>query len=313
MTGTHMQRRGVGAAALAVDMLLGEPPTAFHPTVWFGRWIAVGRARSKCTAPRRSLVQGGALTLGVLALAAIGGAAIDALLASLLSGQLGAHAGTLARGAALKPALSLRPLLDAGRAVEHALRAGRLEEARRLTSWHLVSRDTRTLPASEVAGAAISSLAENLGDSVIGPLLAFRAGGLSAAYAYRALNTADSMLGYRTQDLEWFGKCAARADDVANWIPARLSALLVACAAPLGGGSPERAFSVALSDAGRTPSPNAGWPIAAMAGALDVRLTKRGVYTLHASGRAPGAADIRRARGIVLGAAMLGALTLEAI
>jgi adenosylcobinamide-phosphate synthase len=288
------------AVALAVDLLAGEPPAPLHPTVWMGRGIAHARARRRSRTPLASLAEGAAWMAG--------GAAVTVALVRLLergTGRLPRPLDALARGVALKPALSLRALLAAGREVETALRAGELDEARRLLAWHLVSRDTASLPAGEVAGAAVASLAENLGDGVVAPLLAFRAGGLAGAYLHRFVNTADAMLGYRTEELEWFGKVAARADDALNAVPARAAALLVALAAPLGGGDARAALRIARRDAGRTPSPNGGWPMAAMAGALGVRLEKRGVYALHAEGREPAADDLRRARRIVAGAGLL--------
>jgi adenosylcobinamide-phosphate synthase len=279
-------------AALGADLVLGEPPAAVHPTVWMGRWISLARRTRRARTPLAALAEG--------ALWCASGAAATAL-AARAAGRL----GPVARGVALKPALSLRALLSAGAEVERALRRGDLPEARRLLAWHLVSRDTSALSAAEVAGAAIESLAENLGDGVVAPLLAFRAGGLPAAYLHRFTNTADAMLGYRTPELEWFGKAPARADDLLNWVPARVSALLVSLAAPLGGGSPRAALRTAARDASLTASPNAGWPMAAMAGALGVRLDKRGAYRLNESGRAPGVDDIGRARFIVAGAGLL--------
>lgn len=298
-----MSRLAVAALALGVDALLGEPPSALHPTVWMGRWIGMAKRRRISRTPAASFAEGAAWV--------VGGAAATALAARFAdrgTRRLPMAIRVLATGAALKPALSLRALVAAGGEVEHALRTGDVDEARRLLAWHLVSRDTSALSASEVAGAAIESLAENLGDGVVGPLLAFRAGGLTGAYVYRFLNTADAMLGYRTEELEWFGKAAARGDDAANLVPARAAALAVALATPLGGGDPRAALRIALRDADRTPSPNAGWPMAAMAGALGVRLDKRGAYLLHGEGREPGADDLRRARRIVAGAGILAAV-----
>lgn len=298
-----MSRLATAALALGVDALLGEPPSSLHPTVWMGRWIGMAKDCRRTTTPGASLAEGAAWV--------VGGAVATALAARAVSRGIDLLPGTmrvLATSAMLKPALSLRALVAAGGEVETALRRNDLDEARRLLSWHLVSRDTSALSASEVAGAAIESLAENLGDGVVGPLLAFRAGGLPAAYAYRFLNTADAMLGYRTEELEWFGKAAARLDDAANLAPARAAALAVALAAPIAGSDPRAAVHVALRDAGRTPSPNAGWPMAAMAGALGVRLDKRGAYVLHAEGREPTADDLARARRIVVGAGILAAV-----
>ena len=140
---------------------------------------------------------------------------------------------------ALKPALSLAPLIEAATDVQRALQRGHLIEARRLLGWHLVSRNTNDLSPAEVAGAAIESVAENLSDSVVAPLIAFRVGGLAGAYAYRMLNTADAMLGYHTPELEWFGKAAARADDIVNLLPSRVTAGLICCTARIGRGSPD--------------------------------------------------------------------------
>jgi adenosylcobinamide-phosphate synthase len=290
------------AVALAADLLLGEPAAALHPTVWMGRLIGTARRRRLSRSPLPSLLEGAAWMLG--------GAAATLAAASLVSRAVDRAPGPWAdagRGLALKPALSLRALLGAAGEVERALSAGNLVEARRLLSWHLVSRDTSGLSPYGVAGAAIESLAENLGDGLVAPLLAFRAGGLPGAYLHRFVNTADAMLGYRTPELEWFGKAAARADDALNLIPARVSALLIAACAAVGEGSGREAMQVAWRDAGLAASPNAGWPMAAMAGALQVRLTKRGVYVLNAGGRLPGADDLRRARRIVAGAGLLAA------
>lgn len=300
--------RGAALAALALDLALGEPPTALHPVGWMGRLVAAGRAQRTATTPAPSLAQGAALL-------AAGGALcwLAASAAQRAAGALPPAAGAAARGALLKPALSLRALLGAGAEVEGALRAGDLPEARRLLGWHLVSRDTAALSAAEVAGAAIESLAENLGDGLVGPLLAHRAGGLPAAYLYRWANTCDAMLAYRTPELEWYGKAAARADDLANLLPARLAALLLVTAAALiPGASAGGAARAALGDARRTASPNAGWPMAAAAGALGVRLTKRGAYELNPGGREPDHRDLARARALVAAAGGLAALLVEA-
>ncbi|HZS57869.1 MAG TPA: adenosylcobinamide-phosphate synthase CbiB [Gemmatimonadaceae bacterium] len=277
--------RGAATAAMVLDWAFGEPPSALHPTVWMGRAIAA--------VPRGSFLDGAAALLGVT----LASAGIASLVPKVLE------------PVALKPALSLRALLEAGEEVERALRADDLGEARRLLAYHLVSRDVSNLDASYVAGAAISSLAENLSDSVVAPLLAYRLGGLPAAYAYRAINTADAMLGYHTPELEWFGKPAARTDDVVNWVPARLSALLIAIAS----GNPRPSLTVARADARRCPSPNGGWPMAAMAGALGVMLVKRGVYTLHAGGRAPTPDDLARARDVTALSAVLATALVEII
>ncbi|HEX6037566.1 adenosylcobinamide-phosphate synthase CbiB [Longimicrobium sp.] len=292
-------------AALVLDGAFGEPPSALHPVVWMGQALRAGRRAGAGLPPRTALLAGAALVAAGGAAAWGAGALAERALARVPGRQL-------ARGAVLKPALAPRALLDAGASVETALRNGNLEEARRLLAWHLVSRDTSALSASEVAGAAIASLAENLCDAVVAPLLAFRVAGLPGAYLHRWLNTADAVLGYRTPELEWFGKAAARADDAANWLPARLSALCIVLAATCVGADAKGAARAALRDAGRTPSPNGGWPMSAAAGALGVRLEKRGVYVLNADGAPATVDDLRRARRLVGVASALALLLAEA-
>jgi adenosylcobinamide-phosphate synthase len=300
--------RGAAAAvALAADLAWGEPPAALHPTVWMGRWIGAGRARRTGRGDAAAFAEGLAWTAAGAAMA-WGAARLLDRAASHLPRPLAA----VAAGVALKPALSLRALLGAAREVETALAGDDLAEARRLLAWHLVSRGTESLDASEVAGAAIESIAENLGDGLVGPLLYHRVGGLAGAYLHRFVNTADAMLGYRTPELEWYGKAAARADDAMNLAPSRISALCIALAAPAGGGDVAGALRVALRDGGRTASPNAGWPMAAMAGALGVRLDKRGAYTLNGGARSATADDLRRARRIVAAAAGIAAVLVAA-
>jgi adenosylcobinamide-phosphate synthase len=154
-----------------------------------------------------------------------------------------------------------------------------------------------------VASAAIESAAENLVDSVAAPILAYATGGLPAAWAYRALNTADAMWGYRDARYERFGKTAARLDDLANLAPARLGAAALAAGAVLAGEDGPGAVRVAWAQHRRTASPNAGWPMAAMAGALGVGLAKRGAYRLG-EGALPSSPDtVRRARRVLAAAA----------
>jgi adenosylcobinamide-phosphate synthase len=210
-----------------------------------------------------------------------------ALLAALLLGLL------------LKPLLALALLQSEVRAVEAAL-AESLDAGRARLAW-LVSRDVAQLSAEEVRQSAIETLAENLSDSVIAPLFWFVLLGLPGAALYRFANTADAMWGYpgmrgqgeKQRYWQWAGKWAAHADDVLSWLPARLTALLLALAA---GGVPLRQLA---QEARKTPSPNSGWPMAAMALALGVRLSKPGVYSLNDSGCAPTAGDAAQAQKIV--------------
>ncbi|MFT2720944.1 adenosylcobinamide-phosphate synthase CbiB [Deinococcus sp. A31D244] len=276
-----MSRRAL-LLALAVDAL-GEPPARWHPVVWMGSYLNAARGRWQATTPAAQLLEGG--------LGWAGGATLAAL-----AGGAAARLPWPAQGVLLKPLLARRALLSAVREVEAALHANDLPEARRLLAWHLVSRDTTHLSAAEVAGAAAESLAENLSDSVVAPLLAYRVGGLPLAALYRYANTADALWGYRTPDLEWPGKVAARADDLLNLAPARLSAACALLATPLLGLDGRAAWRAWRSDCRATTSPNAGHPMSVFAGALGVRLDKRGVYVLNPEGRAPVASDLRAAR-----------------
>lgn len=290
----------VGAAALA-DLLFGEPPADLHPTVWMGRGIELGKGATSWwrRGAGREFLAGG-LLLGIGgALVGISGAGLGDLL-----GRVPGTIGQVMKGIALKPALSLRALLEAGAEVECALRGGDLSAARVSLGWHLVSRETADLTASGVASAAIESLAENLADGFVAPLIAHRVGGLGAAYLLRFINTADAMLGYRTPELEWFGKAAARMDDVVNFIPARLTGFLLALSAPIVRGSTLEALRVMRREADRMSSPNSGWPIAAVAGALGVRLEKEGEYQINEGGIEPGPNELTRARRLIMAAAL---------
>ena len=314
--------------ALIVDIIAGEPPDRVSPTAWMDRYLSGGRARhARGRGPMRALQSGEPSTMraratrsdtwsfaeGALLLA--GGVALAAASAGLVERLLGTLPKTLretANGFALKPALSLRPIIGAARRVQYALEDGALENARMLLSRDLVARNTSTLTEEEVAGAVIESLAEKLSSGVVAPLLAYRLGGLPAAYAYRIINSADAMLGSHTPELEWFGKAAARADHAVNFLPARITAALICAAALSARGSAESALRIARRDARKTASPNAGWPTAAMAGALDVRLARVDQFALNAGGYSPIPRDIARACRIALtvSAAAAGAVDL---
>jgi len=159
--------------------------------------------------------------------------------------------------------------------------------------------------------ATVESVAENLTDSVLAPVCFYLAFGLAGAAIYRAINTADAMIGYRDGVLEHFGKVAARLDDVLNLVPARLAGIAIVLASSVDGRG-SGAWRILLRDRGRTASPNAGWPMAAMAGALRVSLAKRATYRLG-DGALPVRGDIRRAIRLVARATALGiALALAA-
>jgi adenosylcobinamide-phosphate synthase len=243
------------------------------------------------------------VTLAVTSLAAAASMAL-VIVASTL-GWL----GVVLEGVALKSMLSLRGLAGAALGVRDALARADLRAARSAVARDLVSRPTATLDAGQVASATVESVAENLTDAFLAPLLFFAVFGLPGAVVYRVINTADAMIGYRDGPLLYFGRLAARLDDAFNLVPARLAALLIVASAPLAGADARRALSTLRREHSRTASPNAGWTMSAMAGALGVTLDKPGAYTLGA-GAAPTPADIARAVRLLTSAA---ALALPAI
>ena len=289
--------------ALVIDRWLGEPPVRWHPVVWMGRYLGlVGRRFAPSgLAPDRRL---GPFLAGALAWSAGAATAASAAwgLQRIVDAALPWWAGPILVGLLLKPLLAWRMLRDEVLAVESALAvsldAGRSRLAR------LVSRDVSGLTEAEVRESAIESLAENLNDSVVAPVFWFVLLGLPGAALYRFSNTADAMWGYlgvrNGRDWTWAGKWAARADDALSWVPARLTALLIGPASGL------------RLEARRTPSPNSGWPMAAMALRLDVRLGKPGVYVLHAKGRVPTAGDSQRAARLAARAVVWMALAVVA-
>jgi adenosylcobinamide-phosphate synthase len=301
-----------------------------HYLGWVGRQIAPpGRVAASAKSTLQSAFQTRPFLLG--ALGWLLGAVAVALAAWWLQSALltfvmdwtrsggGATAGGLdyavaalaaaVLGLLLKPLLAWSMLKAEVLAVEAALateQGGSLNAGRERLRW-LVSREVAQLSAVQVRESAIETLAENLNDSVVAPLFWFVLLGLPGAAVYRFANTADAMWGYHGvrhgQQWEWAGKWAARADDALSWLPARTTALLLlwlphACdAAPGRPGTASRweLLRQLRQEAARTPSPNSGWPMAAMAMALGVGLHKAGVYGLNCAGRAPEPQDTQRA------------------
>lgn len=277
---------GAMLVALALDRAFGEPPARWHPVVGMGGYLGWAGRGLPALAPAAAFAAG-ALAWAAGALASVAVAwALQAGLQRLgaTAGPAGWIAATVLLGLLLKPMLAWRMLRDEVQGVETALAAG-LDEGRARIA-RLASRDTHALDATQVRETAIETLAENLNDSVVAPLFWFAVAGLPGAVLYRYANTADAMWGYRGR-WEWAGKWAARADDVLSWLPARLTALALL---PVPSGWPALA-----REARRTASPNGGWPMGAMALALQVRLGKPGVYVLGAGHRAAVPGDVEQA------------------
>lgn len=252
-------------AGMALDAALGDPRRA-HPVAMFGRAAAALERRIHADSKRRGAVYAGTLVAGA--------AAVGALAQRLAPGRTARVALT---AVATWTVLGGTSLGREGRAMAAALRAGDLAAARARLP-HLCGRDPRHLDARELARATVESVAENTGDAVVAPLVWGAVAGVPGLLAYRAVNTLDAMVGHRNERYGRFGWASARLDDAANWVPARLTALLTAACAPVAGGSGRRSRAVLRRDGAAHPSPNAGRCEAAFAGALGVRLGGANVY-----------------------------------
>ena len=276
-------------AALLLDGLLGEPPEALHPTVWMGRAIsALEKEALEPKSPQARRLAGVILAFSIPTLVYLSTRWVLDIAPPRPRRVFGA--------ALISTTLSMRGLAEAAGAVERELRAGDLERARTSAS-EMVGRDTADLPASEVARAAVESVAENTSDGAVAPMLYGLFFGAPGALAYRAVNTLDSMVGYRREPYAELGWASARLDDLANLAPARVTALMVAAVS----GRPLRTLETARRYGPLTASPNAGWVEAAFAGALGLRLGGSNAYggvvrkgPILGEGRSPGPDDIRR-------------------
>lgn len=312
-------RSSVSLLAYCLDRVTDDPPNRWHPVAWQGRFLTwaerhapESRYQARADADIARFAWGTAALL-----AGIGLSAAAAWAALRGASRLPWPVRLLIEAGLLKLTISSHGLDRAAGEVEAALRRDDLPEARRLLSWHLVSRNTSGLSAEEVAGAAVESVAENLTDALVAPLCAYVAGGLPGVWAYRLVQTADSMWGYHDAQHEWLGKPAARLDDALNWLPARLAAALLTAATWLAEGrvNAANACRTRASQARNTASPNAGQTMATMAGALGVTLTKRGHYALDGGDAAitpdilaRGRRIMRLAAGLAVAAAMMAAL-----
>lgn len=292
-----MSGAAIALVALAIDAVVGWPRNLHamigHPVTWIGRlidgldgWLNLDGAPDS---DRR--------TAGVMA-------ALAVIVAALVAGGLvqwllpGGWLGLMLTGVVAWPLVAARSLHDHVKAVATPLGRADLAGARQAVA-QIVGRDPDRLDQPGIARAAIESLSENASDGVIAPLFWGALLGLPGMAAYKAINTLDSMIGHKTPRHLAFGWAAARIDDAANWIPARLTGLLFAALSP----SPRVAFDTMLRDAPRHRSPNGGWPEAAMAAGLGVRLSGPRAYDggmadepwINGDARDPDAADITRA------------------
>ncbi|MDY6910974.1 MAG: cobalamin biosynthesis protein [Chloroflexota bacterium] len=259
--------------ALVIDLVFGDPPTIIHPVGWMGKLISL----MKRFAPKSS--QGARFNFGI-AMVLIGVAVFVIPVYFFLAYLEGLNriAWIIVGALILKSTFSITGLRCSALQIRNLLSADDLKGAQaRMNS--LVSRDASGLDESMIVAATVESVAENTSDGIVAPLFYFLILGVPGAVAYRMVNTFDSMIGYYGK-YEHLGKFAARFDDVLNFIPARITGFLIVFAALLGHKNVTAAWHTIIRDHGDTQSPNAGWPMAAAAGALDVQLEKAGHYKL---------------------------------
>ncbi|MCU1257270.1 MAG: Adenosylcobinamide-phosphate synthase [Bryobacterales bacterium] len=280
------------AIAYALDLLVGDPEWFPHPVRFFGLLTRAGERllRPFTSGPTSEILAGTALTISV---ASVGWA-------------LGRPNNSAWQVLLAWTALATRSLLDEAQAVIRALEAGDLDLARRQLS-RIAGRDTANLDATEISRAAIETLAESACDGIVAPLFWLAAGGVPCAMSYKAINTLDSMIGHPEPPYRCFGRAAARLDDAASFIPARLTGLCIVTAARFQGLDAEGAQRIWLRDGDRHASPNAGQSEAAIAGALGVQLGGPSSYDgdphhaplLYAEGRPASLRDAKSALSLI--------------
>jgi adenosylcobinamide-phosphate synthase len=301
-----MTRRALALACI-VDLTVGDPPASPHPVRLVGRMIEEGekllRSRIRRDDQRAEMLAGALLSISVV---------VATCAAAALAARIGGGITATVLGAA---ALAVRSLDDSVAKIERALNRRDIEEARRRLA-EIVGRDTENLGESEIARATLEAAAESLCDGIVAPLLALRVGGVCGAWGYKAVSTLDSMIGHIEAPYTYFGRAAAKLDDIVNFIPSRACVLLLALAAAMLSEDANGVIRIAWRDGGLHRSPNAGWCEAALAGALHRRLGGDNTYAgklvpgaiLGAEFTAPCGTDILRARRLVTVAAVLGML-----
>ena len=255
--------------AFLIDAVIGDPRSKLHPVVLIGRLIAgiEGMLYSKDDSDKRKLILGGFLVVLVLLFTFT---VVNGIM-NLVNLLNNVYVITIIEAFFLSFTISPKSLAAAGKELYDYLAADDLEQARYKVGW-IVGRDTEELTPGEVSRATIETIAENTVDGIIAPLFYFAIGGVPLAFLYRAVNTLDSMVGYKNDRYMYFGRVAARTDDVLGYIPARITGLLFVVSAFILGYDGKKAWQILRRDAAKHPSPNGGWAEATVAGALHIRL-----------------------------------------
>ena len=265
--------------ALLLDFLVGDPKTKYHPTAWMGKLIASLVPFTKSNSAKRELI-GGIFLVSITVITICAVLAVLDIGINLLTIDIVTLIISIAIGSILlKTTIAIRGMQKHALAVVDAVEEGDLDSARNHLSM-IVKRDTKNLDKNHILSGVLESVSENTVDGVTGPLFYYAIFGLPGAFVYRAINTIDSMVGYKTtlfKNVGWFG---AKCDTVLNYAPSRLTGLVMILGALILGYNWKESLYIMRRDSRKLDSPNAGFPMAALAGALGTRLEKMNYYTI---------------------------------
>ena len=265
--------------ALLLDFLIGDPKTKYHPTAWIGKLIAVLVPFTRNNSPKKELFGGILIVFVVVAIVSPLLVALDFGISLLTIDIVSLVVSIAVSSILLKTTIAIRGMQKHALAVVDALEKDDLDSARNHLSM-IVKRDTKHLDKNHISSAVLESVSENTVDGITGPLFYYAIFGLPGAFVYRAINTIDSMVGYKTslfRNIGWFG---ANCDTILNYIPSRLTGLVMILSALILGYNWKESFYIMRRDGKKLESPNAGFPIAALAGALGTKLEKINYYAV---------------------------------
>jgi len=265
--------------ALLLDFLIGDPKTKYHPTAWIGKLIAVLVPFTRNNSPKKELFGGILIVFVVVAIVSTLLVALDFGISLLTIDIVSLVVSIAVSSILLKTTIAIRGMQKHALAVVDALEKDDLDSARNHLSM-IVKRNTKHLDKNHISSAVLESVSENTVDGITGPLFYYAIFGLPGAFVYRAINTIDSMVGYKTslfRNIGWFG---ANCDTILNYIPSRLTGLVMILSALILGYNWKESFYIMKRDGKKLESPNAGFPIAALAGALGTKLEKINYYAV---------------------------------
>ena len=265
--------------ALLLDFLIGDPKTKYHPTAWIGKLIAILVPFTRNNSPKKELFGGILIVFVVVAIVSTLLVALDFGISLLTIDVISLVVSIAVGSILLKTTIAIRGMQKHALSVVDALEKDDLDSARNHLSM-IVKRNTKHLDKNHISSAVLESVSENTVDGITGPLFYYAIFGLPGAFVYRAINTIDSMVGYKTslfRNIGWFG---ANCDTILNYIPSRLTGLVMILSALILGYNWKESFYIMRRDGKKLESPNAGFPIAALAGALGTKLEKINYYAV---------------------------------